>query len=244
MGRITLYVSNQSPDRFVQKAGEWAKQVLDGKKLAYMEVDVSMMQDQLENMYKLSLGLNKALPQLYFNNKIVAFGPNLSEKLDQLQEQGKFDGLVAECFAGPDPVNPPYIGIWHPGDGSGKLVLEWQPDEEEYSSSGDEDHAARKSGQPSSFTGKSSGKSGDRTKKKRKSKHQRERDRRNKEEGKTRSSSSSSSSSSSKSSKSSSSRSSKSSSSKSSSKSSSSKSSEKPPADAVPSEAPAQTPEA
>jgi hypothetical protein len=30
------------------------------------------MTDQLENMYKLSRGLNKHLPQLYFNNRIVA----------------------------------------------------------------------------------------------------------------------------------------------------------------------------
>ena len=54
------------------ECGAWAKQVLAGHKAAYMEVDVSMMVDQLENMYKLSLGLNKSLPQLYFNNKVVA----------------------------------------------------------------------------------------------------------------------------------------------------------------------------
>ena len=215
MGRITLYLSNQSPDRIVTKQGDWAKQVLDGKKIPYMEVDVSMMMDQLENMYKLSLGLNKQLPQLYFNNKVVAFGATLQEKLDLLQEQGKFDQMVKDCLAAPDPTNPPYVGIWHPGDGSGKVILEWAPEEEEYSSSGDEDHLARKSDGKSSFVDRSSkpssssssSKSGEeRRKKKRKSKHQRERDRRNKESGKTRSSSSSSSSksSSSKSSKSSS----------------------------------------
>jgi hypothetical protein len=199
MGRITLYVSSQTPDRIAAKQGDWAKQVLDGKRLPFMEVDVSMMQDQLENMYKLSLGLNKHLPQLYFNNKIVAFGPTTQEKLDALQEQGKFDAMVKECLAAPDPVNPPYVGIWHPGDGSGKLVLEWKPEEEEYSSSGDDEHMARKADGSSSFVERSkkpssSSSSGgpDRHKKKRRSKHQRERDRRNKETGKSRSSGSSS----------------------------------------------------
>ena len=97
MGRITLYTSSQSGNRaiislfsfsflfslfsffsilplnsYFIECGDWAKQVLDGHKVAYMEVDVSMMLDQQENMYALSLGLNKNLPQLYFNNKIIA----------------------------------------------------------------------------------------------------------------------------------------------------------------------------
>ena len=54
-----------------KECGDWTKQVLDGYKVPYMEVDVSMMVDQLQNMYALSLGLNKQLPQLYFNNKII-----------------------------------------------------------------------------------------------------------------------------------------------------------------------------
>ena len=93
MGRVTLYTSSQSGNRaiissaflflinfssilsltlFFLECGDWAKQVLDGYKASYMEVDVSMMVDQMDNMYALSLGMNKNLPQLYFNNKIIA----------------------------------------------------------------------------------------------------------------------------------------------------------------------------
>mmetsp|Transcript_33867 Transcript_33867/g.95317 ORF Transcript_33867/g.95317 Transcript_33867/m.95317 type:complete len:511 (-) Transcript_33867:101-1633(-) len=131
MGRITVYVSSQSGDRAVLKCGHWAKQVLDGHKVPYMEVDVSMMVDQLDNMYKLSLGLNKTLPQIYLNKKCIAFGDRTIETLDKLQEGGKFKKMLEDCLAAPDPDNPPFVGIWHPNKkGKSDTVLVWDPDEE------------------------------------------------------------------------------------------------------------------
>uniref|UniRef100_A0A7S4NWM0 Calcium-regulated actin-bundling protein C-terminal domain-containing protein n=1 Tax=Paramoeba aestuarina TaxID=180227 RepID=A0A7S4NWM0_9EUKA len=90
-------------------------------------------------MYALSLGLNKNLPQLYFNNKIIAYGDTTITTLDKLQEDGKFKTMLDETYAAPDPKNPPFVGIWHPGKGK-KTVLVWDPDEEvEYETGSDYD---------------------------------------------------------------------------------------------------------
>ena len=40
------------------------------------------------------------------------YGDTSISTLDKLQEDGKFKAMLDECYAGPDPKNPPFIGLF------------------------------------------------------------------------------------------------------------------------------------
>jgi len=157
MGRITLYSSSQTPVRKVIDSINWVKQILDAKKLAYMEIDLSMMVEQkpvmkrLAEKNKLDLPRRTDIPQLYFNEKIIIHGPGAIDRMDQLINSKELDKLLKELQQDQTEPEIPKIGIWHPGNGKkpritwgdftgeGEEEEDWEDGDWEYDDDDDED---------------------------------------------------------------------------------------------------------
>ncbi|KAL6051983.1 hypothetical protein QOT17_018847 [Balamuthia mandrillaris] len=79
-----------------------------------------VMPEQRQTMLKLSKDI-KVLPQLYFNETLIAYGPEAQYTLDDLSE--KLDVMIKDALAASDPAIP-NVGIWHPGNGQ-KTEIRW-----------------------------------------------------------------------------------------------------------------------